>query len=139
MMGMTKVFKNMCSSQRGYMTVEASFLMPLVLLIVASMIVALIYVYEKEHVRANIAEAVYSVPFENKQKENVVEYLNEQDISQGVVIGSVDSNASKGSGKQVVLEAELHVKGDTNLKYQIDYCPVSKNLRRWQLYGDLTE
>ena len=77
MMGMTKVFKNMCSSQRGYMTVEASFLMPLVLLIVASMIVALIYVYEKEHVRANIAEAVYSVPFQNKQTENVVEYLNE--------------------------------------------------------------
>ena len=68
-----------------------------------------------------------------------MEYLNEQDISQGVVIGSVDSNASKGSGKQVALEAELHVKGDTNLKYQIDYCPVSKNLRRWQLYGDLTE
>ena len=58
-MGMTKVFKNMCSSQRGYMTVEASFLMPLVLLIVASMIVALIYVYEKEHVRANIAEALH--------------------------------------------------------------------------------
>ena len=59
------------------MTVEASVIVPVILIIVISLIMMFLYLYEREYLRSEIYVKAYSVPYHSSKSDaDIVEYLN---------------------------------------------------------------
>lgn len=128
----------------GALSVEASLLLPLIILMIFSMIVGLIFTYEKEHLRAGMVTAVYTVPWQNVRQDTVAEYLNAQDFTGGNIYGET---AGEGSceEKTASVSGRIGMKmipgdaAETQIHVERDIPVPSEKLRRWKILDDFAE
>ena len=130
--------KKQINSDKGYMTIEASIILPTILMAIMMIIVCLIFVYERSVVASSEYEALYTIPLKNIRDDSVVSYLGGRDYQEGLAYGScsVDTDYSRHMAK---CEGILYLYTDSEIdsRREIDVCV--ERLRRWQLYGDIAD
>ena len=130
--------KKQIKSNKGYMTIEASIILPTILLAIMMIIICLIFVYERSVVASSEYVALYTIPLKNIRNDSVMSYLSGKDYEEGLAYGScsVDTDYSRHMAK---CEGTLNFYTDSEIagRREIDVCV--DRLRRWQLYGDLAD
>ena len=135
-----KRFENRILGNKGSMTVEASVIFPVTILIIFFVLYAYIYILDREILRSGIYETIYTAPLVDADK-----YL-ESNMDAGEVGGTliwcgeedvvIDSRCGSGI---VSVNAVMDMKGETDIEGKTEYDVCTDRLRRWQLYGDITE
>ncbi len=131
-----KTFHN----NRGSISVEASILFPIIILVIFFVLYAFMYIFNRELIRGDIYEAIYTIPLED-DGEYIEKCINEDGVGAGTLwCGREDVNAA-GANKNGAAEitAKLEMKGETKISGKTEYDLCTDRLRRWQLYGDITE
>ena len=130
--------RNMHQLNKGYMTIEASIIVPVILLAIMMIIVCLIFVYERSVASSSEFEALYTIPIKNIRNDNVTDYLSGRNYDEGLAYGSCDVDASY-SWHMAKCDGTLHLYSDSEIcgRREIDQCV--ERLRRWQLYGDIAD
>lgn len=121
------------------MTVEASVIVPVILIIVISLIMMFLYLYEREYLRSEIYVKAYSVPYHSSKSDaDIVEYLNGFRPQDVYMFGNTGSEAGCFMG-QIDFRGivDYKVKGDFHIKHEVG--KVTERLRRWQLYENIAE
>ncbi|MCR5213454.1 MAG: hypothetical protein K6E10_03495 [Eubacterium sp.] len=123
---------------RGYMTVEASLLVPIILFGVFIMIMGMILVYERSCLMATEYERLYSVPLEYIRADIVEDYLASEDYNRGLYYKTACVETAYVS-HLAVCDGVLKVRDNIEItgEHEIDVC--TDRLRRWQLYDDIAE
>ena len=129
---------NRINSNKGYMTIEASVLVPVILVGAMLMIMGLILTYEKAKLMSTEYKALYSIPVDDIRSDSVAGYLSGKNYNEGIAYGSTSVNVSYAGHRarcdgMVVLNGTVTACGD----HEIDV--LSDRLRRWQLYDSLAE
>ncbi|MCR5291858.1 MAG: hypothetical protein K6E28_03085 [Eubacterium sp.] len=122
------------AGNRGSITVEASFIMGIVVIIVYLSVYGYIYTLDREIARANVNEAIYTVTV-NDPEEHI---KNAEGGGNPLIWTEADYAGSVGSG-DVSMSASFDMKGKTVVTGKTEYDVCTDRLRRWQLYGDLAE
>lgn len=133
------LFKMRALKEKGFMTVEASVIVPVILFIAVSLIMMFFYLYEREYLRSEIYERAYSVPYYSIRSDaEIMAYLNGLQPQDVYMFGSVDSEAVSFMG-QISFRGivDYKVKDDFYIKREVG--KVTERLRRWQLYESLAE
>jgi hypothetical protein len=107
---------------RGYMTLEASFLVPIILLLLAGAILLFLTVGKKEIRRGAMYQSLYQITMEEEQ--------GGAPLKQEEAIPYINRLADMGKG---FFQTVFHV----TVERAPDVC--GNRLRRWQFYGDITE
>ena len=118
------------------MTIEASFIVPIVLFGIFFTIMGLMLSYEKGYIIAEENEALYEIPLTNIRNDSISSYLSGRTYTDGIVIGSVNVDSSF-SNHKAKCEGVLKIYGTNNVSSsrEVDLC--TDRLRRWQLYDDI--
>ncbi|MBO4591864.1 MAG: hypothetical protein J5684_04815 [Eubacterium sp.] len=126
------------NTNKGYMTLEASLIVPMVLCAIFMILFCLIFVYERGVVLSSENEALYTIPVKSIRDDSVTSYLSGRNYEEGITYGSCDVNVDYVSHK-AKCEGMIHLYGDSGIssKREIDVCV--DRLRRWQLYDDIAE
>ena len=122
----------------GYMTIEASLVIPIILIAVFIMLLGLIYAYERAYIQSVEYERLYSVPLVYIRADDVETYLDEGNYDAGIVYGELRMDTEYVS-HLAVCEGELDIRGSSYItgRRELDCC--SDRLRRWQVYDDIAE
>ena len=124
---------------KGFMTIEASVVVPVILLIAISTVMIFMHLYEREFMRGEFYEMAYSVPYYSSKSDlGIINYLNSVVRDEVYFFGETES--SKGSIDQKIMCAgrvDYVVEDAFNVRHEIGKC--SDRLRRWQLYDGFTE
>lgn len=123
---------------KGYITIEASVIVPIVLFGVFATILGLMIAYERGYVKASEYERLYTIPLENIRNESVAAYLDGADCEKGIVCGSVEVTGGY-SGHKALFEGVLRVMSDNEVNGSREVGVCTDRLRRWQLYDDTFE
>ncbi len=125
-------------NNKGYMTIEASFIVPIVLFGIFFTIMGLMLSYERGYIIAEENVALYEIPLTNIRNDSVEGYLSGREYTGGVVIGSASVGTSYSSHK-AKCSGVLKIYGTNSVSSsrEVDVC--TGRLRRWQLYDDLRE
>ena len=107
---------------RGWMTVEATLLIPIILLLLAGAILLFLTVGKKEIRRGTMYQSLYQITMEEEQ--------SGEPLKQEEAIPYINRLADGGTG---FFRTEFHV----TVERERDVC--GNRLRRWQFYGDITE
>lgn len=123
---------------KGYMTIEASFIVPIILFGCYFIIMGLMLVYERGYIISREYEEIFELPLYVVRDETVGEHLSDQTYDAGVVVGAAEVSGSY-SSHRATCTGVLHIYGETGIDAtrEIDIC--SDRLRRWQLYDDIAE
>ena len=125
-------------NNKGYMTIEASFIIPLILMGIFMCLFGLILVYEKGVIYSSQYAAVYSVPINNIRNDSIEAYLDSKDYSKGVLFGSLTVDTYYSSHK-AGCDGQLSLYGTHQLSSIHEVDARTERLRRWQFYGDTYE
>ncbi len=132
------LYRSLKKNNYGYMTIEASVIVPLILIGVFIMIMGMILVYERNCLMAREYERLYSVPLEYLRADLVEDYLDKEDYNRGLYYKTAQvqtdyvSHLAECEGVLLVRDS-IRVKGSHELDVRSD------RLRRWQLYDDIAE
>ncbi len=126
------------SKNKGYMTIEASLIVPVILIGVCIMIMGMILVYERSFLLATEYERLYTIPYEYIRADLVGDYLETEDYNRGLYYKTAEVDTYYIS-HLAVCDGVLRVRDSISVsgKHEIDVC--SDRLRRWQLYDDIAE
>lgn len=129
---------SLINSNKGYMTIEASIIVPTILIAIMTIIVCLIFVYERSVVASSEYEALYTIPVKNIRDDSVTAYLSGRNYEEGLAYGNCSINTEY-SWHMAKCEGVLHIYSDSEIdgRREIDQCV--ERLRRWQLYDDLAD
>ena len=133
------MFEMRSLKDKGYMTVEASIVVPVILFIAISLIMMFLYLYERDYLRSEIYQRAYSVPYHNSKSDGgIMEYLNGFSPEDVYMFGNIDNSALSLMG-QISFRGSVDykVKGDFYIKHEVG--KVTERLRRWQLYESIAE
>ena len=125
-------------NNKGFMTVEASVIVPVILFGVFVCLFGLILICEKGHVLGNEYEALYTIPFNNIRNNSVNEYLSGKSYVGGVVLGEADVESSY-SWHKAKCQGEVRLYGDSEVNAAREIDVLVERLRRWQFYDDIAE
>ncbi|MBR6403156.1 MAG: hypothetical protein IKS48_07200 [Eubacterium sp.] len=130
--------KKQKNTNRGYMTLEASLIVPMVLSAIFMTLFCLIFVYERGIILSSENEALYTIPLKDIRNDSVTAYLSGRDYEEGMAYGSCNVNVDY-TGHKAGCEGMIHLYSDSDIssKREIDVCV--DRLRRWQLYDDIAE
>lgn len=122
-------------NNKGFMTIEASVLVPVIFCAIFVMLYALIFIYERSVLSASEYEALYTVPLENIRNKEVEQYISTYDYKNGILYCDV-SMKNGYSFHKASCDGQLELFGESQLKgtREIDACV--DRLRRWQLYDN---
>ena len=126
----------MILNNKGYMTIEASFIIPLILMGIFMSLFGLILVYEKGVIYSSQYAAIYSVPINNIRNDSIEAYLDSRDYSRGVLFGSLTVDTYYSSHK-AGCNGELGLYGTHQLSSVHEVDARAERLRRWQFYDDI--
>ncbi len=132
------VVKKYIEKNAGFMTIEASVIIPVILLAVMVVLSGLIIIYEQGTLYAEETEALYTIPLGSIRDENVEEHLGNISYGEGLEFGSIDVSAgycrhkAKCEGKIEYMDS-FEISSTRELDVLVD------RLRRWQLYDDISE
>ena len=123
---------------KGYMTIEASFVIPIILIGIFVILIGLIIVFEKSTIKAEEVETLYQIPLEYIRDGKVAKYLGLKSYGNCLEYGSVSSEGSYKHHKAAASGELVYVKPFlVNSEREIDLCV--DRLRRWQFYDDISE
>lgn len=123
---------------KGYMTIEASVVVPVILFGVFATILGLMLAYERGYAKASEYERLYTIPLNNIRNESVEEYLGGIDAEKGIVVGALGISSGY-SGHKASFEGKLKVIKDVEVSCSREIDVREDRLRRWQLYDDTFE
>lgn len=122
----------------GVIIVETSIIMPLIILVVFIVLYLFLYVLNKECTRADMYVALYQQP-ETESIKNAVELEKTKEGIGGSLILCTGETAALYLNGNLSLVCLMDMKGKTEISTKMEYGLCSDRLRRWQLYGNLTE
>lgn len=134
--GMTKVSR--LDSRKGYMTIEASFIVPIILFAAMLMIMGLIITYEKAKLLSTEYKALYSIPIDDIRSGSVESYLNGKNYGASLIYGDHSVSTSY-AGKRAKCDGTIELFGTVTASGDHEIDVLSDRLRRWQLYDSLAE
>ena len=124
---------------KGYMTIEMSLALPVIMIIIFLMLIGLLAAYEKETLRANSYAELYSIPLQIVRTKKVSEYLNSLERRNVCVFGESDVTSSytfhKATSDGVVSDRT----GQDHINTSHEIGVRTSRLRRWQFYDSLTD
>ena len=125
-------------NNKGFMTIEASVIVPTVLICVFIVILGFIFVYERAYVLSEEYETIYTIPLKNVRENTVAEHLNSKDYTGPIIYGSIIAEGEYGK-HMAGYDGSISIMGVRKItsKREIDVCV--DRLRRWQLYDDLAK
>ena len=126
----------MILNNKGYMTIEASFIIPLILMGIFMSLFGLILVYEKGVIYSSQYAAIYSVPINNIRNDSIEAYLDSRDYSRGVLFGSLTVDTYYSSHK-AGCNGQLNLYGVSQINSIHEVDARTERLRRWQFYDDI--
>ena len=125
-------------NNKGFMTVEASVVVPVILIGVFVCLFGLILIYEKGYVLSNEYEALYTIPFNDIRNGSVEGYLSGQNYTGGVVLG--EANVESGyNWHKAKCQGIVSLYGDSEVKAAREIDVLVERLRRWQFYDDIAK
>ena len=135
---MKRITARSLEMNKGYMTVEASIVVPVVLFGVFMCLFGLMLIYEKGYGLGNEYEALYTIPFSHIRDNSVDAYLSNKNYTYGVVLGeaSVETGYSWHKAK---CQGVLKLYGDSEINADREIDVLVERLRRWQFYDDIAE
>ena len=125
-------------NSKGYMSIEASVLVPVVLIGIFVCLFGLILIYERGYIANAEYEALYTIPLVSIRNKEVEGYLESKDYTAGVVLGSADVEVSATSNK-ASCEGNMRLFGNSEINGFREIDVRVDRLRRWQFYGDTYE
>lgn len=123
-------------TNKGYMTVEASFIVPLIMTITVVMMLALVFMYEKEYLRAGLYVDIYTIPYD--EQESPGGYLNQSQPEDFCLFGEAGKTALV-SGNTIEEIGVVNFKGSEGIHAMRGRDKCADRLRRWQLYDAIKE
>ena len=125
-------------NDKGYMSIEASVIIPILLIGILVVLAGLIIMFEESVITVEEVESLYGIPLENIRDDRVKNYLCSINPGENLEYGTIDT-----SSDYVLHNASYS--GDLNyfksfeisFSREIDVC--TDRLRRWQLYDDIGE
>ncbi|MEE3399232.1 MAG: hypothetical protein VZR64_07180 [Eubacterium sp.] len=133
-----KKCRYLIEDRKGFMTIEASVVVPVVIIGIFVCLLGLILVYERGYILSEERRALYTIPLVNIRNKEVEAYLNSQDYTKAVVLGSAEVDGSSSSNK-ATCEGSLHLFGSSEVDAEREIDVRMERLRRWQFYGDTYE
>ena len=126
------------NNNKGFMTIEASVVVPVVLFGVFTCIFGLIHAYERGYTMTGEYEALYEIPFNDVRNETSAGFLSGREYDKGIINGSLSVSCGY-AGDKATCDGDLELFGNTKIKgeREIDVCV--DRLRRWQLYDDIVQ
>ena len=133
------MFKMRTLGNSGFMTLEASVVIPVIIFIAVSIIFMFIHLYERELLRSDMYERAYSVPYENSKTDaGILQHIKGYQPGDKYLFGKASNSASCFWGQiDYSGSIEFKVKDNFNINHEVG--KVTERLRRWQLYDDLAE
>ena len=122
-------------NDKGYMTIEASVVFPVVVFGVFVCILGMILVYEKGYVLSREYETLYTISLADIRNDRVETYLSEKDYSGGIVLGDVNVETQYYFCK-AKCDGELRLYGTSEINAVREIDVRVDRLRRWQFYDD---
>lgn len=126
---------NWDNSDKGYMTVEASFIVPVLFFAFFLAILGLIFTYERGLILSNEYEGLYTVPLICVRDNLVSEYLSGVDYSKGTVYGEMSFETDYFLHR-ASCKGSLDIKGTAEVSGAREIGGTVDRLRRWRLYDD---
>ena len=123
---------------KGYMTIEASVVIPVVLIGVFISLAGLIIMFEKSVIKAQEVETLYQMPLGCIRDDIVDDYLAEKNYGDTLEYGETSSSGNYAHHKACASGELDYIKSfKVNSRREIDLCV--DRLRRWQFYDDISE
>lgn len=122
----------------GYMTIEASFVIAVIITAIFVVIMGFIFTYERSYLISKEYKGLYSIPINNIRNNKVENYLESIDFKSPTMYGEVNLKGAY-RNKKAEYKGELDLNSHTNMSVsrEIDVCV--DRLRRWQMYDDIAE
>ncbi|MBO4863700.1 MAG: hypothetical protein J5517_05015 [Eubacterium sp.] len=125
-------------NNKGYMSIEASFVIPILLLGILVVLAGLIIMFEKSVISVEEVESIYSIPLENIRDDRVKDYLCSKSPGERIEYGQVETSSDYVLHKASYDGTLDYFKSfGISFKREIDVC--TDRMRRWQLYDDIGE
>ena len=122
----------------GFMTIEASVIIPVILMAVMVVISGLIIIYEQGTLYAEETEALYTIPLVSIRDGNIEEHLRNISYGEGLEFGSIDVNAGY-SRHKADCDGKIEYMDCFEVSSKRELDVLVDRLRRWQLYDDISE
>lgn len=120
------------------MTVEATLIVPIILLLLAGIILLFVTIGRREVLRSEMYQALYTLRMEEEKDGNPAAALKER-------LKYILADAKKSRGQVVCdddtlgLEGEVEYHGSFPVKTERERDVCSDRLRRWSFYGNLAK
>ena len=126
------------NKDKGYMTIEASIVIPVVLIGIFISLAGLIIMFEKSVIKAQEVETLYQIPLGYIRDDIVGGYLEEKNYGDSLEYGETSSSGNYSHHKACASgELEYIKRFKVSSEREIDLCV--DRLRRWQFYDDISE
>ena len=126
------------NKDKGYMTIEASVVIPVVLIGVFITLAGLIIMFEKSVIKAQEVETLYQIPLGYIRDDIVGSYLEEKSYGDTLEYGETSSSGNYSHHNASASgELEYIKRFKVDSEREIDLCV--DRLRRWQFYDDISE
>ena len=124
---------------KGYMTIEASFIIPIILFIAVTLIYLFMHLYEREYLRGELYQDSCSIPHDVQDEDiGAAAYLNGIAPEDVYLYGSVRRDVGC-SGGDITISGGIDFKVESAFTVKRETGKCSGRLRRWQLYESITE
>lgn len=126
-------------TRKGYMSIEAAFIIPTILFIAVTLIFLFMHLYEREYLRGEMYQNVCSVPHEIEGEDSEVKaYLNGITPEDASLFGE-SKYAAECRNKDITVSGGVYFKVESRITVKRETGKCSGRLRRWQLYESITE
>ena len=125
--------------RKGYMSIEAAFIIPMLLLIAVTLIYLFMHLYEREYLRGELYQDSCSIPHDVQDEDiGAAAYLNGIAPEDVYLYGSVRRDVGS-SGGDITISGGIDFKVESAFTVKRETGKCSGRLRRWQLYESITE
>lgn len=126
------------NTNKGYMIIEASVVIPIVLIAIFVTLAGLIICFEKSVIKVEEVETLYQIPLGNIRDDTVYNYLAAKTYGENIEYGSVNASGNYSRHKAAISGKLSYIKlfgvsSEREIDLRVD------RLRRWQLYDDISE
>ena len=135
---MKELSKRQQRKNAGYLTIEASVIVPVILLAVMMILAGLIIIYEQGSLYAEEVESLYTIPLDTIRDGSVQNYLSGISYGDGLEFGSICTSPDY-SHHKALCEGELSYREEFEINSTREIDVLVDRLRRWQLYDDISE
>ena len=126
-------------TRKGYMSIEAAFIIPMLLLIAVTLIYLFMHLYEREYLRGELYQDSCSIPHDVQDEDiGAAAYLNGIAPEDVYLYGSVRRDVGCSSG-DITISGGIDFKVESAFTVKRETGKCSGRLRRWQLYESITE